>query len=202
MEGSEGDGAGSTGEKALGARASRPGTKTFPQPVLTPGSSGPDPPSTHPPVHILSFDLDDRAFGIGLAEVVRILPAVSITQLPGAPEVVEGVVDVSGSLVPVYDLRARLGLPGRTLHQDQHMILIQGTHRTALVRVDRVRSVESFCDAQLTPLETITAPGKRARFVARDEDGLVVVVGLADFLESEEEAALGAALNGADGARR
>src|SRR5262245_18388839 len=50
----------------------------------------------------LVFHLDGSRYGIILSQVVRAVHAVEITPLPQAPEIVLGMIDVHGKIVPVF----------------------------------------------------------------------------------------------------
>ena len=63
------------------------------------------------------IDLQAVVFGLGgqrpAGVVERVVQAVEITPLPGAPDGMLGVIDVAGRVLPVFDLRQRLELPPR-----------------------------------------------------------------------------------------
>jgi purine-binding chemotaxis protein CheW len=121
---------------------------------------------------------------VNLACVREILRAVLITPLPEAPLVIEGVIDVRGELVPVYDLRLRFGLPPRTLHPDDRLIVTWTGDRLAALRCERTGWIETV------PAEAIDHPayagGERIAGVARLPDGVVLIHDLATFLEEAE----------------
>lgn len=75
---------------------------------------------------------------------------VAISPLPGAPPVVEGVVNVRGKVVPVFDLRGRFGLPPPPADPGQHLIILSGSPRTAAVRVDAAEDFLSMPDSERT----------------------------------------------------
>src|SRR5437764_218583 len=64
---------------------------------------------------ILVFEVDGRRYGLPASEVRELLRAVAIVPLPLAGPAVEGVVNLRGRVVPVFDLRVRLGLPARAV---------------------------------------------------------------------------------------
>jgi purine-binding chemotaxis protein CheW len=62
---------------------------------------------------------------------------VAVAPLPRAPPIVEGVINVRGTLVPVLDIRLRFGMSPHPPTLDQHLIIAtSGAHVVAL-RVDR-----------------------------------------------------------------
>lgn len=65
------------------------------------------------PTHqqILTFYLDQQLFGVDILRVREIRGWSSVTAVPESPPHVLGVLNLRGAIVPVIDLRARLGLP-------------------------------------------------------------------------------------------
>ena len=66
------------------------------------------------PAHrqILTFQLSDQVFGVDILRVREIRGWSSVTEVPETPAHVLGVLNLRGAIVPVIDLRTRLGLPG------------------------------------------------------------------------------------------
>lgn len=62
------------------------------------------------PGQILTFHLDQEVFGVDIQRVREIRGWSPVTAVPETPAHVLGVLNLRGSIVPVIDLRARLGL--------------------------------------------------------------------------------------------
>jgi purine-binding chemotaxis protein CheW len=56
-------------------------------------------------MHLVVFTLDDMQCALSLSKVERIERAVEISPLPMAPEIVLGIINIKGKIVPVVDLR-------------------------------------------------------------------------------------------------
>lgn len=130
---------------------------------------------------------------VTVQEIVR---AVEITGLPGAPPSVEGVIDVRGSLLPVYDLRVRLGIePRAVLPSDVMLICNGGSRGTVVVRVDRVIAFRELEDGAIGTTEVAADPVIAG--LLRLPDGVVLVCDLGAFLSSDQAISLAYALAGA-----
>lgn len=143
---------------------------------------------------LISFRLGPERFGLPIGGVREIVRAVAITPLPGAPPIVEGVIDFRGRLVPVVDPRQRAALPRVELQPDQHFIVAEAGPRWVALRVDRVEEV-----VEVTPLaiEQAVAAIPAAPYVAglaRLPDGLLVIYDLERFLSMDEAQQLDAAV--------
>ncbi len=146
------------------------------------------------PLRVLLFSVGERRLALELGAVERVLRAVEVTPLPGAPPIVAGVIDVHGAVVPVLDLRARLGLPPRELAPGDAFILGRAGARRVALWVEAVQRVADLAPDALTGAERI-GPGLDALSgVARLPDGLVLVEQLDRFLSLEDDAALERAL--------
>jgi purine-binding chemotaxis protein CheW len=58
----------------------------------------------------LTFHLGDEQFGVPILHVREIIGRLPVTPVPGAPAHVRGVINLRGKIIPVTELRQRLGL--------------------------------------------------------------------------------------------
>lgn len=142
---------------------------------------------------MLVVHLDDARFGLPLDRVVEVLPSVATVPLPGAPAVVEGLLNLRGTLVPVVDLRARTGLRSRPAAPEDHLVACEVRGRVVAVRVDRAEEVLSVDSADLQAIEEVASASHLAG-VTRTVDGLLLVYDVASFLSLEEILGIGRAL--------
>jgi purine-binding chemotaxis protein CheW len=59
----------------------------------------------------LAFVLGGNGYGIPILKVREIIRLLDITPIPRMPDYVRGVINLRGKIVPVIDLRLKLGLP-------------------------------------------------------------------------------------------
>jgi purine-binding chemotaxis protein CheW len=62
---------------------------------------------------LASFEAAGRCYALDVAQLREIVRWRPPTPLPGAPGLIEGVIDLRGTLVPVIDLAGALGVQGR-----------------------------------------------------------------------------------------
>ena len=58
----------------------------------------------------LTFRLENEVFALDVSQVREILDLSPITKVPRAADFMRGVINVRGSVVPVVDLRRKLGI--------------------------------------------------------------------------------------------
>lgn len=137
-------------------------------------------------MQLLVFALAGRRLALPLATVERLVRAVEILPLPGAPAVVLGAVNVGGAIVPVFCLRRRLGLQEREVSPDQLLLLGKTLSRAVALMVDEAHGVvECSVDEVIRPAQI--APGlERFQGVVKLADGMVLIHDLEKFLSEEE----------------
>lgn len=91
----------------------------------------------------LSFVLEGRSYAVPLERVAEITPNRELNHLPHMPKGVEGLLDLRGAVLPVINLRTRMGLPAEDPRNAQNIVILdlEGEHIGVLV--DRVESVVS-----------------------------------------------------------
>jgi purine-binding chemotaxis protein CheW len=145
-----------------------------------------------PQRQLVTFRLGESEFGVDVFAVHEVLRDQHVAPLPGAPEFVEGVIEVRGVLLPVLDLRRRFALPDPQ-HDAATRILVAevGGERLGLV-VDRVTEVLSAPETAFSSLPEFVQAAARGSVVtvARLPQRLVLVMDLERVLSGEERLAL------------
>jgi purine-binding chemotaxis protein CheW len=129
-------------------------------------SVGVDEEATDDDEQVVVFRLDKEEFGVpidSVQEIVRV--PEELTHIPRAPAFVEGVINLRGAVLPVIDLRRRLGLATaeRSDRQRVMVFLIEGM-RTGFI-VDSVAEVLKIHKAAIEPAPTLSA--EQGKLLAR-----------------------------------
>ena len=144
---------------------------------------------------MIVFTVAQQRFALPLRTVIRVVRAVEVTPLSGAPSPTLGVIDLSGQLVPVLSVRQRLGLAdAEEIRISDHFIISRTSHRTLALVVDEVECMTTCAESKLAELERVAPELDRLAGVLHLPDGLVVVLNLERFLTSSEEASLNMAV--------
>ena len=148
---------------------------------------------------VLRFDVGELRLAVPLTHVREVHRAVAITPLPGAPPVIEGVIDVRGDVVPVVDLGERLGVARAPVRVSQAILLIWTGERLVALRVDRVHWIEQLDGDDVTATERLSRATLELAGVARSRDGLVLLQDPEALLRQAEAEATDAAIARAAG---
>lgn len=140
-------------------------------------------------VQYLTFRLGDEEYGLEILKVQEIRAVSPITPVPNTPPSVKGVMNLRGTIIPVLDLRTRLGMT-EIAHSRFTVIIVvlMGTRSVGLV-VDSVCDVLAIAKADIEPAATF-AGGQEVSFVAglaHAAERLVVLLDLEAILRSDVE---------------
>jgi len=98
-----------------------------------------------------AFRVGQERYAIDIRRVKEILGAQRVAPLPRAPSFVDGVIELRGALVPVVDVRRRLGVePSVAAGKEKVLVCRVGRGRIALV-VDAVTQVLRAAPEELKP---------------------------------------------------
>ena len=138
---------------------------------------------------VLLFKVDDKRYGMDVANVVELVPYMKLQQLPKAPDFIAGLLNYRGRIVPVVDLSFLLvNRPSQQLLSSR-IILI----RPSLEEKDRFIGLlaEQVTEASKIPDEDFTdtgLEGDESSFVDKvtlRSDGLIQHINLDLLLPSE-----------------
>ena len=94
----------------------------------------------------LAFALGDRSYAVPLVQIAEISPNRTLNHMPHMPKGVEGLLDLRGTMVPVLNLRCRLGLPPLNAEASENILVVQLGGQPLGLLVDRVQSGEiQYC---------------------------------------------------------
>ena len=94
-----------------------------------------------PSAEFLSFRLGDEEYGIDILRVQEIRSYEKPTRIANAAGHVDGVIDLRGVIVPILDLRAKLGLESVPYTEFTVVIVLQANNQVQGVVVDSVSDV-------------------------------------------------------------
>ena len=105
---------------------------------------------------MLTFALDTESYGVDIQRVQEIRGWQPVTPIPEAPAHILGVLNLRGSIVPIIDLRARIGMSSVT-HSATTVIIVLNIEtadgaRLFGVVVDAVSDVANITEASLKPV--------------------------------------------------
>lgn len=137
-------------------------------------------------VELLGFLLADEEYAIDILEVKEIVRLQPITAVPRSPDWIRGIVTLRGVIVPIFDLRRRLGLAETEQGADARIVVAHRGDELAGLVVDRITEVVRVPAERIEPPpQTIgVSEAEYLRGVVRFEERLVILLNLARVLEA------------------
>jgi len=145
-------------------------------------------------VQLVAFMLDEQRYGLRLSVVERVVRIVEVISLPSAPDIVMGVINLAGQVVPVVNIRRRFRLPEKELSLDDRLIIAKTAGRKVALLVDAASSLVEIPASDVIHASKILPRIDYIDGVAKLEDGMILIHDLDKFLSLEEERALDAAM--------
>ena len=100
---------------------------------------------------MLSFAVGREHYAIDILKVQEIRGYEPPTRIASAPESLKGVINLRGVIVPIVDLRMRLGCGQPTYDASTVVIILSLSDRMAGIVVDSVSDVVALDDEQVKP---------------------------------------------------
>lgn len=154
----------------------------------------PHQPAVTTAIETLIFELSGLRFAVPMCDVVEVVRAVAIRELPAAPPITLGIIDVRGEVVPVLDVRVRFGLVHRPLElSDQFVIAYAGPRRVAL-HVDAAIGLQTLGVLAVEDATNLPRSVQHVAGIAATDEGFVLIHDLKAFLTQSEASSLDSAL--------
>jgi purine-binding chemotaxis protein CheW len=137
-------------------------------------------------IELLGFMLSDEQYALDILEVKEIVRLHAITPVPRSPPWLKGIVTLRGVIVPIFDLRSRLGLAEIEHGPETRIVVVYRGEELAGLIVDRITQVMRLpVEAIEPPPQTIDqVEAEYLRGVARFRDQLVILLNLPRVVEA------------------
>jgi purine-binding chemotaxis protein CheW len=139
-------------------------------------------------LQFVGFRLEDTDYAVAITRVREIIVMRPITRVPQVPPYIEGLINLRGSVIPIVNLRTRLGLPGREFDEETRMIVATLDDRTMGLIVDAVTEIVRIAADQIqpAPIAVATIDRRHLAGVARWGERLLVLLDLDHLLEGDD----------------
>jgi purine-binding chemotaxis protein CheW len=126
----------------------------------------------------VTFFLGREEFGLPILRSREIVRVAEITRIPEAPPHVRGVLNLRGRVVPVVELRTRLGLPIAPLTPQSRVIMVEVHGRLFGLLVDRVARIAKIPTVAIkpAPAEALAATTDYVTGIAQTGQELIIIL--------------------------
>jgi len=111
-------------------------------------------------IQLVTFELNGELYGVEVLSVKEIIRMTGITHMPNAPDFVEGVIDLRGTVIPIVNMRLRFFMPSKEV-DSQSRILVMEMKSGKLVGfiVDAVSEVIRVSSSSINPAPDLAQHG-------------------------------------------
>lgn len=141
----------------------------------------------------MTFKLAEEAYGLEILRVREIIRFMEVTRVPRTREFIRGVMNLRGKVIPVVDLRLKLGLESCATTEQSVIIVLNveaaGRSLTMGVLVDEVLEVLSITESQIEPPPPFGAGALDTSFllgVGKAGDRVLLLVDIGRVLSGED----------------
>ena len=136
--------------------------------------------------HCVVFSLDERLFALPLSIVERVTRVVAVTPLPKASDIVLGVINLQGRVIPVVNIRKRFSFNEKDLNMEQHFIIGRTNDKDIAILVDNVLDIIEVPGDTFVNQNEITSNMPYISGVIKQDEEMVLVHDLDTLLSLDE----------------
>ncbi|MEG0894607.1 MAG: chemotaxis protein CheW [Oscillospiraceae bacterium] len=135
----------------------------------------------------LTFLIDNQLFGMSISQIQQIVGIQEITPIPEQPQYIKGIINLRGEIIPVMDMRLRIG-KNEITYTERTCIIITSINGISMgVIVDEVDSVNDISDEQISHPPKVSDTGaKYITGIAKILNSVVLLVDLQMILSNED----------------
>lgn len=140
----------------------------------------------------LAFMIDDEMFALDVSNVKEILQFSEITKVPKTPDYLRGVINLRGGVIPVLDMRLRLGIIRQEETIDTCIIVIEmDIEGEDLILGFLVDSVQEVFDLEPERVEPPPKFGTRFKTefikgLGKRDDQLIIMLDIDKVIQYED----------------
>jgi purine-binding chemotaxis protein CheW len=141
-------------------------------------------------VKLITFMLQEDEYGFEIDFVQEIRRMKRFTHVPQAPVFVEGIIKLRGKVIPLIDLRKRLGLPDKEYGKYTRNIILNMEGHILGVIVDSVTEMLTIPEENIDPPDSVLATTGFLKGVAKVPGRMVLIVNMDTAFTPEEKGLL------------
>jgi len=115
-------------------------------------------------IQLACFSLGDRFFAVDIMRIKEIIPPQKLTGLPRDTDLLEGVINLRGAVIPVMDMRNRFGMPKADERIRGRLLIVSLQRQMLALAIDEVLEVITVPVGELKPAPDV-AEGNGMEYV-------------------------------------
>lgn len=134
------------------------------------------------------FRLGRETYGLEISTILEIIMMQTITEVPGTEEYTEGIINLRGRVIPVFNLHKKFCLAGGEITRATRIVVVEVAGNNIGMLVDGVSEVVKINLEMVEKTSDIMSDIDKEYLVgvAKLEDKLVILLDLAKVLRRED----------------
>ncbi|MFZ2950005.1 MAG: chemotaxis protein CheW [Desulfuromonadaceae bacterium] len=137
------------------------------------------------PLEFLCFRVSDEIYGINIMDIKEIIKPREVTEVPRVPLFVSGILSLRGTVIPIIDMRVRLGLTREEPTGKERIVVIRNSASFSGLLVDEVIQVVQIQNGAIEAAPTIM-DGIDRDFInglGRSDGRLIIILNLENIAD-------------------
>ncbi len=132
----------------------------------------------------VAFEVDRQRYAFRIEQIQEIVILDQVTRTPQTADCIEGVSNLRGTIIPIVNLRSRMGLQPKPADDQTRAIIVNVGQRMIGCTVDAVTQVIRIADQAVQPApSTLAVAGDYISGFAKMDDGLVILLNVDQLLD-------------------
>lgn len=141
-------------------------------------------------MHLLCFDLADKEYAVNIESVREVRRVKQVTPIPKALDFIEGVISLKGRVVPIINLRKKLGLPSVKSTSFNRVLITESNNHVLGIAVDSVLGVTAIDKANMEPPDEVLKKAEYLIGVGKIAKRLILIIDIEKLLSGEEKSGI------------
>lgn len=132
------------------------------------------------------FKLNEEMFGVDINKVQGIEKQINIVPVPNSTSYIDGIINLRGEVVPVYDLKKKFGMKSGS--KSENFIIVRFNGVALALGVDAVLEIDDLPADKVVSMPSMVKTSATAYLdrVANLKEGLVILLDIDKLLTDEE----------------
>jgi len=139
-------------------------------------------------LHIVGFRIGNETYGVRIGSVREIVRVPEITSVPSAPDLIEGVINLRGKIIPVMDLRKRFGQTEIISDKKNRILVVELENKLIGLIVNAASEVLKIPPSEVDSPGSVFAEGESSYVtgVGKLKGRLIILLDIAKLLQRPE----------------
>jgi purine-binding chemotaxis protein CheW len=134
----------------------------------------------------LTFSIDNEEYAFGVFNVIEIVKLQKIIPMPDVADYIKGVINLRGKVIPVMDIRKRLGLSACEYIERTIIIVLENEKVLTGIAVDKVNDVTEIFPGNIELPSHYSNDNGVVKGVGNEKNKSIIILNIAVLMDSQK----------------